>query len=86
MQSYIEKQVSIGDEIVAKGRSLYHSGNGGFLQIGCLSAKAFNQGVVGQLKVTAVIRYPQNFLKEQRTTFTQLVQERGWSYVVLVSN
>ena len=86
LQSYIEKQVSIGDEIVTKGRSLYHSGNRGFLEIGCLSAKAFNQGAVGQLKVTAVIRYPQNFLKKQHTTFTQQVQDRGWSYVVLVSN
>jgi len=89
-QSYIERTVQVGDPILLGGtgsgtnKSLVHrSASGEQRQIGYI-AKKFGAGTgESDLKVSAIVRYPVDQRNPDSTG--DLVDRRGWGYVVLVS-
>lgn len=89
-QSYIEKNVGVGDKIMLRGtglgahRSLFHRDRTGtWHQIGFLSDESGKGGSEADLKVSAVVRYSSN-RQETGKKIGKRVARQGWGYVVLV--
>ena len=87
-QSYIEAEVAVGDPVTLGGygmgayKALMHHGTHGPFQVGFLAMK-HGAGVPGaSLRVSAVVRFRPDEMDE---TYADVVRERGWGYVVLVS-
>lgn len=87
-QSYIESEVAIGDPVTLGGygmgayKALMHQGTHGPFQVGFLAMQHGAGGPGATLRVSAVVRFRPDEMDE---TFADVVRERGWGYVVLVS-
>ena len=91
-QSYIEKQVRVGDPIVLGGfgigayKSLMHQdASGKKRQIGFLAKTHDKGGPNASLKVSAVVRFALKAEDLTKESLADAVRQRGWGYVVLVS-
>ena len=93
LQCYIEREVCVGDRIFLKGgypaRRLFHRSRAGIIrQIGMLARKAGGGHPSSELLVSAVVRWSIEEGEAQKGNLgppCELVRERGWGYVVLVS-
>lgn len=93
-QNYIEREVSVGDEITLGGRGggafkeLWHrDANGKMHHIGYLANAAGRGGPQSSLTVSAVVRFRADDGADgtPAATLAPSVQQRGWGYTVLVS-
>lgn len=89
-QQYIEQQVAIGNVIETRGKDLLHGPTK--RQVGVLANKKIYHTGRSNLRVAAVLRYPQlpdsEYYRDKPGAFDKLIPEvkkHGWSYVVLVS-
>lgn len=84
VQDYIEKYVRVGDPVIVVGRDILHQTGGTRTKIGVLQKK-YKGGKGSELSIAAVYRLPQDPEGEYFLRLIDAVQQRGWSYVVLVA-
>ncbi|MEN3972319.1 UvrD-helicase domain-containing protein [Sphingomicrobium sp. XHP0235] len=89
-QSYIEREVKVGDPVLLGGQGqgankalLHRSASGKLRQIGFLAKKHGAGTKNSDLRVSAVIRFHPNETNDD--DLGDVVIQRGWGYVVLVS-
>jgi RecQ family ATP-dependent DNA helicase len=83
LQSYIEEKIARNDPILVRGSRLIHVHGGRQREVGRLK-KEFFGGESSKLRVAEVYRYLQLDDNPYYDRLVKPVQDRGWSYVVLV--